>query len=430
MPPPNITGKLHLGHALFLTIQDSLNRYYKNTNRESLWLPGLDHAGLATHDKIIKLMKEENLSYKIASEIIEKKHKSTILNQIKSTGALPDWRYLTYTLEYDSLLRSSLQLMKIQNRIKIKDGQTFLDLKDYSQKLLDELSDIKIIPEKKTKDLFPFLNNYQDWNISRDIPWGSNLLDNPNQSLDTWFNSSFWCIATLNKYPELKDFYPACILETGSDILFFWCARMLIISRWAYDNQTELNLHLPEKYCFSTIYLHGIIRDKNGEKMSKSKGNGIDPLEIIDKYGADAMRLFLITRTGPAEDIIFDEDNLITYSHFINKIYQAGRFLSIYAHKNNISKISKLEKTKNIEEIIEQFSNYMENYKFLEASRFIQSKFKSYFCDHWIENNKLAIRNGESNIIKEGISEFSYFLLMIESFCPFISEYLKDNFLD
>ena len=435
MPPPNITGKLHMGHALFLTIQDSLNRYYKATGRESLWLPGLDHAGLATHEKIIKYSDEKNISYKEASKKIESSHKEIIINQIKKTGALPDWRYLTYTLEYEDLLSKSLGLMKQQNRLQEIKGQTYLDLKDYAHKLLLELDQFNIIPNKKKKDLIPFLEDYQLWNISRDIPWGSKLLDNEEQSLDTWFNSSFWCIAHLEKYPELKDFYPASILETGADILFFWCARMLIISHWCYDNQKELELNLSKKYCFDTIYLHGIIRDENGEKMSKSKGNGIDPLDIINEYSADAMRLFIISRTGPAEDIIFDKKQLNSYQNFINKIFQSARFFSIYAHKYSINQINNnleysLDDKEDLDDIINQFCNYMENYKFLEASRFIESKYKNYFCSNWIEKNKLAIQEGDEHIIINGLIALKKFLIMIENFCPFISNYLMDHFYD
>ena len=423
-----------MGHALFLTIQDSLNRYYKLTGRESLWLPGLDHAGLATHEKILNLKNNKKISYKEASLEIESSNKETILNQIKKTGVLPDWRFLTYTLEYDELLKNSLKLMKHQGRLKEKDGQTFLDLKDYAKELLSNLNQFNIIPSKKKKDLIPFLEDYKEWNISRDIPWGSKLLDNPSQSLDTWFNSSFWCIATLNKYPDLLDkFYPADILETGADILFFWCARMLIISHWCYDNQKELGINLKEKYCFNTIYLHGIIRDKNGEKMSKSLGNGIDPLDIIQDYNCDAMRLFLITRTGPAEDIIFDDTQLKGYRNFINKIFQSGRFFAIYASKYNINKLSPediyyLKDKTQLDIIINEYIYLMENFKFLEASRLIQSKFKLFFCDHWLEQNKSFIQEGNEEYIKNGILMMKSLLLMLSPFCPFIGQYLLEHF--
>lgn len=304
-----------------------------------------------------------------------------------------------------------------------------------------------IIPSYEIKNLLPFLDNLEFWNISRQIPWGTKLpftldetgnidyaIDSGQGCLDTWFNSSLWTIATLWDKPEMiKQFYPAQLIETGADILFFWCARMLIMSKFIYDHQDKFNLTLNEPYAFNTIYLHGIIRDKNGDKFSKSLGNGIDPLEMIAKYGADSTRLFIITRSGPSEDIIFDESLLQGQTKFMNKIYQAARFFSIYAAKSSLEKLqdqSLLEECLELKEIQSKFGKYMDSYNFLEAGRYAQSIFKEWFCDQWIELNKNKIQSLDFKTIRQGILILNQMLAMIEPFCPYIAHEIQGKFFN
>lgn len=439
MPPPNITGKLHMGHALFLTIQDSLKRYYKSCGHETLWLPGLDHAGIATHEKITHYQNESNCSYREASQYIENTHKNKIIEQIKMMGALPDWDYLTYTMdsEYKEFTLSILKLLNEDNLIYFKDGQYYLKLEGFAKNLINSINnkEIKIIPSTETGALLHFLYNIEDWCISRQIPWGISLpineelkydinYDSPH-TLDTWFNSSLWPIACLLKEPELiEKFYPADLIETGSDILFFWCAKMLMMGNYIYNNQERLNLNIKTSYPFYHIYLHGLIRDKHNKKFSKSLGNGIDPLDMIDKYGPDALRLFLISRTGPAEDIKFNENDLPGFKKFINKLWQAGKFLSIHANNNHLIKDKYFLESTNLKDIQLRFIKHMDNYQFLEASRLIQHEFKSWFCDIWIEKNKESIHNGNIDNLKEGLFIYEQFLCMFEPFCPFITHKL------
>lgn len=439
MPPPNITGKLHMGHALFLTIQDSLNRFYKTCDYNTLWLPGLDHAGLATHDKIINYQKEHNICYDLAAQHISTTHKNIIIKQIEKMGALPDWDLLTYTMDkdYQEFTLSILKLLHEDNRIYFKEGQFYLNIQDLALELKEDIANksINIIPNTETGELLNFLNNFEDWCISRQIPWGIKIPinedltyeDNPlhNHSLDTWFNSSLWPIACLIKKPELiKDFYPAQLIETGSDILFFWCARMLMMGNYIFKNQHRLNLNLTSKYPFYDIYLHGLIRDKHNRKFSKSLGNGIDPLDMIEKYGADALRFFIISRTGAAEDMKFNENDLPAYKKFMNKIWQASRFFSIYAEQHNLEKLDKDYFIYNPQliSIQEEFIGYMHQYRFLEASRFIQHQFKSWFCDKWIEDNKHNIQQGHTATLQEGLFILQQLLILLHSFCPFITD--------
>lgn len=438
MPPPNITGKLHMGHALFLTIQDSLSRYYKTCGYDSLWLPGLDHAGLATHDKIIQHQKDTLSSYEESSEYISSTHKEIILKQIQKLGALPDWDLLTYTMDndYQSFALSILKLLWEDKRIYFKEGQFYLNIKDLALELKQDIDNktINITPETEIGELFNFLNNIEDWCISRQIPWGIKLPinedmtfnDSPqhNHSLDTWFNSSLWPLACLIKKPELiKDFYPAQLIETGADILFFWCAKMLMMGNYIFNNQHRLSISIPSKYPFYDIYLHGLIRDKHNRKFSKSLGNGIDPLDLIDKYTPDALRLFIISRTGPAEDMKFNENDLPGFKKFMNKIWQASRFFSIYASQHNLNKLDDnfIIHNEHLINIQNQFISHMDSYRFLEASRFIQHEFKSWFCDKWIEENKTAIQNGNKETLNEGLFILQQLLTLLNPFCPFIT---------
>jgi valyl-tRNA synthetase len=342
-----------------------------------------------------------------------------------------------------------LKLLLKENRIYHKEGNYFLKLQDYAINLLKdiELNQIEIIPEYEKKNLIPFLECLEDWNISRQIPWGTkiplkldisgNILYDENYNgdcLDTWFNSSLWIQACLQKEPNLlQDFYPATCIETGSDILFFWCARMLIMGSFMYDFQKELNINLKTRYGFKKIYLHGLIRDKLGRKFSKSLGNGIDPLEMITKYGTDALRLFLITRSGPSEDIKFDENQLHGFKKFINKIYQSGRFFSMYAEKIELTKLNTqilIDDNFELKKIQTKFSELIDKYQFLEASRYIQSIFKEWFCDRWIEDNKISIQNLNKHSIIEGILILNQMLAMLEPFCPYICYYLNKEFFN
>ena len=446
MPPPNITGKLHMGHALFLTLQDALSRFYKNSGHSTLWIPGLDHAGLATHEKIIKFQKKEKISYEEASFKLSNCHKEIILNQITKIGALPDWKYLTYTLdpEYQEFTLKILKLLYDEDRIFLQNGDIFLNLKDLALELADDMKSgqFDITPSYEIKNLLPFLENLEPWNISRQIPWGTSLpfkiIEDKLQwssegnlgSLDTWFNSSLYPLASLIKHPELLEYYPAELIETGADILFFWCGKMLMMSNYIYKNQHKLGLTLSDKYAFKKIYLHGIIRDKNGDKFSKTLGNGIDPLDIIAKYGSDATRLFLATRTGPSEDIIFKEDELIIYKKFMNKIWQSARFFSMYAAKAEMEKLDSRLMPNNlkIKELQELYCQQMNQFKFLEASRMIHSEFKSFFCDQWIEENKAKIQALDKQTITDGILILDQMLAMMEPFCPYICHAIKEKF--
>lgn len=455
MPPPNITGKLHLGHATFLTIQDFLARFYRKQNYCTLWQPGTDHAGLATHNKIIEALPDpENYTHKEyfkTANKIKSKHHKIITSQMKKLGASCDWEQEQYTLSNEFIKASTFALKQINNSglLYFKDGNWYISMKSMALDLLNAIrSDYFIINDTGSlNELIHMLDNIEDWCISRQILWGAQMpiyihkdtnqimiLDNEEYNIekhgdfiretscfDTWFTSSLYPFASLG-WPEntenFKLFYPANIIETGADILFFWCARMLMMGKF-----------LTGKYPFKEIYLHGMCRDKEGQKMSKSLGNGIDPLDIINKYGSDALRFTILSKTTH-KDIKLEDENFSDSFKFINKIWQSSRFFQIHFEKQSI--LYDINKTGDFSQRIEQIKNEFiknaENRSFIDLTRSLQHAFKHEFCDQWIENNKKEFFNGNKEIMQHGLYILSEFLNMFHCIIPFATEEIYTSF--
>lgn len=461
MPPPNITGILHIGHASFLSIQDSLTRYYRKAGKQTLWLPGTDHAGIATHEKIIESLKGEKFTkeeYIQRGSELKEKFQNRIIEQIKATGASCDWSKFQYTMDKNFHIAALTALKKLNEKglIYRKDNQWYISMKDMADDLLNGIKEnaIKINDETEFNKLKPMLENIKDWCISRQIDWGYQIpiFYNDNgqhlitedekeaieilgsnakretSTLDTWFTSSLWPMATLGwpmETQDYNDFYPAQMIETGADILFFWCAKMLMMGKF-----------LTGIYPFSEILLHGICRDKNGKKMSKSLGNGIDPLDIINKYGADALRFGLLSQTTH-KDIRINENDFAISSKFINKIWQASRFFEMSLKKwpDTIIKLpkecSELENFYNeIKTIKDNFHEKMSSRNFLEATRELQYSFKHKFCDLWIEENKTKIFDGDKKTLEIGLAILYDYLNLFHCFIPFITEHISKQFWD
>lgn len=326
MPPPNITGKLHMGHALFATLQDISIRFQRMRGKAALWLPGTDHAGLATQAKIDEEMLAQGLDptgddFHPFAAAYKANLKSTICDQLRRCGASADWSREIFTLDdgYAEAVQEAWKRCQDADLTYWEGDELFIDMRAMAADLLACLDrgEINIVPAAGEKVLRHYLGNIEPWNVGRNIRWGHPIPDT-DMVFDTWFSSSLWPFATLgwpNKTPDLEKFYPADMIETADDIMFFWCARMLMMGRF-------LTGQLP----FRTIFLHGLVRDKHGKKMSKSDGNGIDPLDIIDRYGADAMRFALAEAATPGQDMRMWDERFQAGKALRTKLWNASRY--------------------------------------------------------------------------------------------------------
>ena len=544
IPPANVTGSLHLGHAIFVALEDLIIRYHRMLGEPALWVPGTDHAGIATQLQVEKMLLETGTSRKeVGRETFlehawawKEKYGDLINQQIRRLGASCDWTrerftlddglsravreafvllhekgriyrgprminwspglqtavsdleveysqeagslyYFKYRIEgsdefipvattrpetilgdtavaihpederfkhlvgktalvpildreilviaddyvdrefgtgalkitpahdpndYDIGMRHNLEFINVLNKdatinehggpyagqdrfdcrkkiwadmeaaglvIKIEpytlkvprsqrggevvepmiSTQWFIDIKEIANTALEAVKDgrIEIIPERFKKVYYNWMENIQDWCISRQLWWGHRIpvwycqdcdamtvtRDDPDQCqhcgsdkieqdpdvLDTWFSSGLWPFSTLgwpDKTPDLAYFYPTSVLETGYDILFFWVARMIMAG-------LEFTGEVP----FHTVYLHGLIRDEQGQKMSKTKNNVIDPLEVMDEMGTDALRFTLLVGSTPGNDMSLSLKKVEANRNFANKLWNAGRFV-------------------------------------------------------------------------------------------------------
>ena len=272
--------------------------------------------------------------------------------------------------------------------------------------------DIKLVPERMDKTYFNWTDNIRDWCISRQLWWGHRIpayycpecgevtvarkapdkcpkcgcthLEQDPDTLDTWFSSALWPFSTLGwpeKTADLEYFYPTDVLVTGYDIIFFWVIRMIFSG---FENMGQKP--------FSTVLFHGLVRDSQGRKMSKSLGNGIDPLEIIDKYGADALRLTLITGNAPGNDMRFYNERVEASRNFANKIWNASRFIMMNMGDENPSKpaASELEPVdkwilSRCNTLIKDVTDNMEKYELGVAVQKVYDFIWDEFCDWYIE---------------------------------------------
>ena len=653
MPPPNVTGKLHMGHALDGTMQDILIRFKRMCGYNTLWVPGTDHAAIATEVKIVEKMKKEEGRTKAditREEFLKrawewtKEYGGTIQKQQRKLGCSCDWDRSRFTMD-EGLSEAVLeQFVKLYNqgliykgtrminwcpschtslsdaevefeeepshlwhiKYQIKDSDKYVivattrpetmlgdtavavhpdderykdivgktcilpimnkeipiiadefvekdfgtgcvkitpahDMNDYQAglkhnleivevfddsslmndlvpeykglttlearklilKKLEELGvlvetedythnvgkcyrchntvepriseqwfvkmkelaepaikavkedDIKFIPKRYEKTYFNWMENIQDWCISRQIWWGHRIpayycekcghvhvakkqpekcekcgntkLHQDEDTLDTWFSSALWPFSTLG-WPnmdaeDLKTFYPTNVLVTGYDIIFFWVARMIFSGLYSMNQKP-----------FSDILIHGIVRDSQGRKMSKSLGNGIDPLEIIDQYSTDALRFSLISGVSAGNDIKYMPEKLTQASNFANKLWNASKFVLMnlddvqelpdinlekleYEDKWILSKLNTLSK---------EIRENLENYDFGVAIQKIYDFIWNEFCDWYIEivKPRLYGENFESKLTAQTVLNKVLMdsLKLLHPIMPFITE--------
>ena len=649
MPPPNVTGKFHMGHALDGTLQDILIRYKRMQGFNTLWLPGTDHAAISTEVKIIEKLKEEGIDkHDLGREkFLErawdwtKEYGGTIVKQQKKLGCSADWsrarftmdeglskavlvvfkklydkgyiykgkrminwcpccntsisdaeveyeeepthlwhikykvvgedRYLTVATtrpetmlgdtavavhpdderykdligkkcilpimnkeipiiadefvemdfgtgcvkitpahdpnDYQAALSHNLEIIQVFDEnfkmgdlceeykgmdlleareaivnklkelgklVKIEDyvhnvgkhdrckstiepkisDQWFVSMKEMAKPAIEAVKngDTRFIPQKFEKTYFNWLNNIQDWCISRQIWWGhqipayycdecghinvditkpekcekcgSTKLTQDPDTLDTWFSSALWPFSTLG-WPEetedFKTFFPTNTLVTGYDIIFFWVVRMMFSS-----------LEQTGKVPFKDVLMHGIVRDSQGRKMSKSLGNGIDPLEIIDKYSADALRFSLISGTTAGNDMRFMPEKLEAASNFANKVWNAAKFvlMNLEDYDNNNEKIELCIEDKwilsKLNTLITEVKVNMDNYDLGVALDKIYTFIWNEFCDWYIEIAKTRLYNKENTTRKTAQYVLNKVLVdslkLLHPFMPFVTE--------
>lgn len=671
MPPPNVTGKLHIGHSLFISLEDLMTRYHRLLGERSLWVLGTDHAGIATQTVVDKALRKKGINRhdlgrdKFVEKVWEWKEEygGIITEQLRRMGASCDWSRERFTLdaglskavneafshlynkgliyrgeyivnwcpkcgtaiaddevehekqkgklyyfkydkdfpitiattrpetklgdtavavnpkderykefvgkEYDVDLDGTKLKIKIiadrtvdsdygtgavgvtpahsavdwkmaeahgLNKIKIIDelgkmtekagnqykGMKAVEAREKMVKYLDDAGliekieeidnslsvcyrcggaiepipslqwfvkmkplaekakkavkdgDVEIIPKRFEKVYFHWMDNIEDWCISRQLWWGhripvyyrkqemtndqssisnencglkvenSNIYvgENPPKGwkqdedvLDTWFSSALWPFSTLgwpDKTKDLDEFYPTTVMETGYDILFFWVARMIM-----------MGLELTGEVPFKTVYLHGLVRDEQNRKMSKSLGNALDPLDLIDKYGTDALRMALLVGSTPGQDVAVGESKIKGYRNFSNKIWNASRFVALRVSEGDLrsgeigeKKIDDLsfdqelltEADKKIlkkhRETVKKVSEHIEKFRFSLAGETIYHYFWDEFCDKYIEQTKNQLEDEKlaENTKKILIKILTESLVMLHPFVPFVTE--------
>lgn len=649
IPPPNVTGKLHLGHAMDTTTQDIIARYKKSKGFDVLWVPGMDHAGIATQAKVEERLRKEGISrYDLGREKFletawkwKDEYAQIIHEQWGKLGLSLDYTRERFTLDeglnkavnkvfktlydegliyrgeriinWDPVLRTALSnievihkeikgdffyfkykvvgtdidlivattrpetmfgdvcltvnpnderykefvgkmvinpanleqipviadsyvdikfgtgvmkctpahdpndfiigekyhfphpvvmdetahmnekcgkykgmdrfecrkalvedLKKAGNLVKIESTvhsvghsersnsivepylskQWFVKMKPLAEqaiKLQNSKDAVEFIPSRFNKVFLKWMDNIEDWCISRQLWWGHRIpayyniktgdvlvsevppvdIENYKQDedvLDTWFSSGLWPFSSLGwpeMTPDFLRYYPTDIISPGYDIIFFWVSRMI--------NQ---GIHFTGKKPFDKALIHGLIRDSKGRKMSKSLGNGVDPIEVIDTYGADALRYFLATSSTPGQDMRYSDEKVQSCANFLNKIWNAARFTLLNIEDYNgqeidiksLSDIDKYILTK-LEETINIVTKRMDKYKLGAASNALYNFVYDDFCSYYIELSKVTLndplrrKNTQAVLLKV----LKAIIMMIYPYSPFISEEIYQN---
>ena len=551
LPPPNVTGVLHLGHAWDVTIQDIIIRYKRMEGYDALWLPGMDHAAIATEAKVVKRLKDRGEEkHQVGREkfleecwIWTKEHADLIRAQWSKLGISLDYSKERFTLDdgmkkavnkvfidfynkgliyrgekiinWDPAAQTALSNEEViykeeksafyHLKYKLEDSDKYIDVattrpetlfgdtavavnedderyKDFVGKnvilpivnkkipvITDEHADmtkgtgaVKITPAHDPNDFevgnrhnlerIQIMNDdatmnencpekYQgityDWCISRQLWWGHRIpawykddevyvgeeaptgegWKQDEDVLDTWFSSALWPFATLG-WPEntdmLKRYYPNNVLVTGYDIIPFWVNRMTFQGE-------ELLGKRPFEHCL----IHGLIRDKQGRKFSKSLGNGIDPFDMIEKYGADSLRYYLATDVAGGTDMRFDEEKIKSTWNFINKLWNASRFTLMNIENLKEIKLDNLKPedkwilTK-YEKTIHEVKKFMDKFQFNNAGATIYDFTWNYFCDYYIEMAKYTSEDETTQSVL--CTVLTGILKLLHPFMPYVTE--------
>lgn len=301
--------------------------------------------------------------------------------------------------------------------------------------------EVKFLPNNYEKIFRYWMENTIDWNISRQIVWGIPIpawfrgeesiasFEKPlgdgwtqdEDTFDTWFSSGQWPVIVSDE----PDYYPSDVLETGRDLIFKWIPRMVIFG-----------LYLTKKAPFHTVYLHGMVNDAKGNKMSKSKGNVVNPLDLTSKYGTDALRMALVVGNTPGTDLSLQEEKVKAYKNFANKIWNISRFVISSTENFDYKKpetLDELDDTilKEFEALVKDVTSDMDNYKFYLAAEKIYHYVWHTFADKIIEEAKSVLKDGDESIVKSKQYTICHILenslKLLHPFMPFITEEIWMN---
>ena len=331
--------------------------------------------------------------------------------------------------------------------------QWFVKMKPLAEAAIEVVKDgrIKFVPERFTKTYMNWMENVHDWCISRQLWWGHRIpawycddcgkitvsrtdpcecehchsknIHQEEDVLDTWFSSALWPFSTMgwpDKTPELDYWYPTSVMVTGYDIIFFWVARMI------FSGMEQM-----KKEPFHTVFIHGLVRDSQGRKMSKSLGNGIDPLEMAEKYGADALRFNLITGNSPGNDMRFYVEKCEAMRNFCNKIWNASRFvmMNLTVEDNHLPETLETEDKwilSKLNRVVKEVCDNMNSFELGVAAGKIYDFIWDDYCDWYIELTKPRL-NGDDEAAKESAQRVLLYVLveilkLLHPFMPFITE--------
>jgi valyl-tRNA synthetase len=368
-----------------------------------------------------------------------------IVEKLKNKGLLVsiDEEYVNRIAKADrtkGIIEPQIMLqwfIDVNKKIPARDNRTLKQL------MLEPIKNgqIQILPEQFEKVYYHWVENLRDWCISRQIWYGHRIpvwykgdeiycgINPPKENgwrqdedtLDTWFSSGFWTFSTLgwpDKTQDLENYHPTSVINPGYEILFFWVARMILMSQYIMGE-------IP----FDTVYLHGILRDSKGQKFSKSLGNGIDPIEVIEQYGADALRMSLIVGIGPGADSKFDTQKVKAYKKFANKIWNATRFVLEQTEdldKSNLPELDDEDKKSDeeLKELLEEITKEMDEYKFYLVAEKLYHYFWHTFADIIIERSKKKILEGRNKESAQALlySHLLKLLRALHPFMPFVTE--------
>ncbi len=375
--------------------------------------------------------------------------RKVLVNDIKESGNLVKIENIVHPVGHSERTHCVVEPMLSK--------QWFVRMKPLAQQALanqDKDSKVNFVPERFEKVFTQWMENVEDWCVSRQLWWGHRIpayfnkhtgevvvsmdppkdIENYEQEsdvLDTWFSSALWPFSTMgwpNKTPDLERYFPTDVLVTGYDIIFFWVSRMIFQS-----------LEMTKQRPFKEVVIHGLVRDELGRKMSKTLGNGVDPIAVIDQYGADALRYFLTTNSTPGQDMRYIDEKIVASTNYLNKIWNSARFvLSILPEgfmekeldKTNFSPvdqwiINKLEKT------IASVSMNMDKYDFNAASSHLYNFVYDDFCSQYLEMSKVSLYSENETVVETTRQVLAKCLKsiikMIYPYTPFIAEELYLN---